>query len=314
MTENNPAGLSLEEAAGLLVEAPEEDKPETEEPTDDATETDEAEDVSEEVGDDQPEDDADEDEEEEVEDSDPEIEWETAAGDAFKVALSELQHGYIRHQDYTRKTQEVSEARKSLEGEQAQVAERLKQLDDQLAQWAINEPQEPDWASLAQQMDPNQFNLTKIQYDQRKAQQEQARSQFEQLRQEEAKRLRDEGAKKLQEALPVLSDPVKGQEAAADIMAAADQFGISQEELNEIHDHRVYMVLHMAAQHLKSQTEAKETAEVVQKKVSKVPKALKPGGTQTTKRQRAEKQRADAMNRLKKSGSLQDAASLLLMG
>lgn len=60
-------------------------------------------------------------------DSEPEdrvIKWTTANGDSLEVTESELKSGYLRQQDYTRKTQEVSEqARQS----QAEVRKHAQQ-------------------------------------------------------------------------------------------------------------------------------------------------------------------------------------------
>lgn len=42
-----------------------------------------------------------------------------------EVTLAELQNGYSRQQDYTRKTQELSQQRKSIEEQQAELAKKM---------------------------------------------------------------------------------------------------------------------------------------------------------------------------------------------
>ena len=69
-----------------------------------------------------------------------------------EVTLDELRNGYSRQQDYTRKTQELAQKRKSFEDQQAELAKKdaiyaqlLPQLEASLNGELENEP---DWAAL----------------------------------------------------------------------------------------------------------------------------------------------------------------------
>lgn len=314
--ENNPQGLSVDDAVELLTQAPEADTPEEDE-TVDVSEAEEVEEASEEVEDDQSDEEADETDEaddEEDGEEDPVIEWETASGEKHSANLSELQAGYLRHSDYTRKTQEVAETRKSLEAKEQAAQEKITQLEEQLAQWAVEAQQEPDWLSLAQQLTPQEYNYQRELWSQHKARQEQAREQFTSLRQEEKLRRQTEGAAKLKELIPELSDPEKAPAITNNIVLAAKNAGYTEADLADVDDPRVFHVLHMAAQFMASQKKQSEVKKVVNKKVAEAKPKLNPGGAGGSKRQKLQKKRDEQMAQLKKTGSIKDAANLLLMG
>lgn len=319
--ENNPQGLSVDDAVELLMQAPETDTPDEDE-TVDASEAEEVEEGTEEVEAEEAEDQSDEEadetdeaeDEEDEQDEDPVIEWETASGEKHSANLSELQAGYLRHRDYTRKTQEVAETRKALEAKEQAAQEKITQLEEQLAQWAVEARQEPNWLDLAQRLSPQEYNYQRELYAQQKARQEQAREQFTSLRQEEKMRKQAEGAEKLKELIPDLSDADKAPAITNDIVLAAKSLGYTDADLTEIDDPRVFYGLHMVAQFLATQKKQSEVKKVVNKKVAEAKPKLNPGGQSGSKRQKLQKQRDEQMAQLRKTGSIKDAASLLLMG
>ena len=96
---------------------------------------------------------------------DPVQTWTTASGEKLEVKLSELREGYLRTQDYTRKTQELSENVKRAQSDiqfqasavQAMTSEigTIQALQGQIAQfdgidWAAAERQDPQTAVQAQ--------------------------------------------------------------------------------------------------------------------------------------------------------------------
>ena len=68
-----------------------------------------------------------------TEEDDPEVEI-TVEGKQEKVKLSELKSSYLRHADYTRKTQDLAESRRSLEQKQAEQQEAYNRLSEVLTQ------------------------------------------------------------------------------------------------------------------------------------------------------------------------------------
>ena len=88
-----------------------------------------------------------------------------------EVTLEELQRGYSRQQDYTRKTQELSHERKTLEQQQAELAQRdavySQLLPKMEAQIMGDIENEPDWAKLSEE-DPIAYVREKQVWDQKK--------------------------------------------------------------------------------------------------------------------------------------------------
>ena len=129
-----PQEGSIEEAhealLGLLE--PEKEKPETEEaaPTEEEESTEETQDESLEE---EPEEDESEEEEDDEGADESEAEEEVlyavnVNGEEHEISLDELLKGYSRQSDYTRKTQELSEQRKSIETNQAQWNAEIQQI------------------------------------------------------------------------------------------------------------------------------------------------------------------------------------------
>jgi hypothetical protein len=113
-------------------------------------------------------------------------------------------------------------------------------------------------------------------------------------------------AEKLSQAIPEMSDPVKGEVIRKEIKDFARAIGWSEQELAQIYDHRAVLALYKGLQHEKLQ----KSKPVATKKVAEAPKMLKPGttGKQTTAEQDAVKK---LQQRLAKTGDRRDAARLL---
>ena len=92
-------------------------------------------------------------------------------GEEVEVTLEELQSGYSRQQDYTRKTQELSNQRKTIEQQQQELAQRdaiysqlLPKLEAQLKGELAGEP---DWNKLYED-DPVGYVREKQLWDEKK--------------------------------------------------------------------------------------------------------------------------------------------------
>jgi len=110
---------------------------------------------------------------------------------------------------------------------------------------------------------------------------------------------------KLVEALPELADPKKAEAWQARINKAGEKFGYSKEEMANIASHRDMLVLDAAAKYLELQS----GKEIVRQKSKKARKPVKAGAKKiSTKSDVARKQR----DKLRQSGSIEDAMSLIL--
>ena len=92
-------------------------------------------------------------------------------GQDIEVTQEELINGYSRQQDYTRKTQELSQQRKNIEQQQAELAQRdaiysqlLPKMEAQLKGELANEP---DWSKLYED-DPVGYVREKQLWDEKK--------------------------------------------------------------------------------------------------------------------------------------------------
>jgi len=234
-----------------------------------------------------------------------------------EVTLDELLKGYSRTSDYTKKTQTLAEQRKQVEAERQRIEEAAK-LRDQYAQrlsvieqMLASQPEE-DLSSL-KETDPIGYTMKIAERMEREKQVQAIRAEQQQIAQKQQaeyqenlrKHLASE-AEKLSQAIPEMSDPVKGEVIRKEIKDFARSIGWSEQELAQIYDHRAVLALYKGLQHEKLQ----KSKPVATKKVAEAPKMLKPGttGKQTTAEQDAVKK---LQQRLSKTGDRRDAARLL---
>lgn len=300
MSEDLNEAISLEQAVERMM------APETEpDASDETPEIEEAEGIAES---DEPE--VDEPEGEQDDEGDPEeepsIELELSDGKKRKLTASEVAEGVMLKADYTRKTMALADERRQVEAAQSEIAGRMKQLEEALQVWAVPTEQEPNWAQLAAQMPPQEFNKARVQWEQRQRQAQAAREQFQALRAEQFQEQRRAEQERLFEAVPEWRDPAKFKAAATQIIDTGNKYGFSQEELAGVIDHRMLLVLRDAAAYRALQ----EGKPAVAKKVPAAPATLKPGPKPATGTdQKAARQKQHA--KLKQSGRLDDAIALL---
>ena len=233
-----------------------------------------------------------------------------------EVTLDELLKGYSRTSDYTKKTQTLAEQRKQVEAERQRIEEAAK-LRDQYAQrlsvieqMLASQPEE-DLTSL-KETDPIGYTMKIAERMEREKQVQAIRAEQQQIAQkqqaeyqENLRRHLASEAEKLSQAIPEMSDPVKGEVIRKEIKDFARAIGWSEQELAQIYDHRAVLALYKGLQHEKLQ----KSKPVATKKVAEAPKMLKPGttGKQTTAEQDAVKK---LQQRLAKTGDRRDAARL----
>ena len=234
-------------------------------------------------------------------------------GKEVAVTLEELQNGYSRTQDYTRKTQQIAEVRKQVEQEtQAVRAERQQyaQLLGALqAQLQATEPQvdldrlyheDPiEWMRTKEVMRERQEKAYAIQAEQQRLSQ---LSQYEQQRAMEEQLSSQKDA--LLAALPEWRDPKKAQAEKALVVESAKAAGFSEDDLKSVYDHRLVLLLRKAG--LYDQMMSKRQG--IKPVVNNGPRPAKPGAagrvSTTTESTRAKQ-------RLAKTGRVDDAASAI---
>jgi hypothetical protein len=246
----------------------------------------------------------------------------TVNGNNQKVNLNELMKGYSRESDYTKKTMDLSNQRKEVESLQDnlkkefeavkssrnQYAEQLQVLTQNLQQ----QEQNIDWDNLYE-TDPAEYVKLKAESDKKKetlnlAQQEQMRIQQEQ-RSEQEKVYNDYIAKErkiLAEKLPVYADKDKSAEFTKRLSSFAKESGYTDQEIAMMVDHRAVLLLADAYRY----NQLKKT-KLSGNKVNKAPRVVSSNASNiredSDKKQNLDKR----MTRLKKSGHIKDAQSVL---
>jgi len=234
-------------------------------------------------------------------------------GQEVEVTQDELINGYSRQQDYTRKTQELSQQRKTIEQQQAELAQRdaiysqlLPKMEAQLKGELANEP---DWNTLyeddpvgyvreKQLWDEKKEKLSAVSAEQQRLQQEALIKQQQQLRQ-----FVEYGNQKLLEIIPEWQNQeVALKEKAAISEYAVNTLGYTPEEIQQVYDYRALLGLRNAWLNSK-------TVEATKKKpTQKAPaRVARPG---TTNRPKSAAPVKKAKQRLAKSGKVQDAAKV----
>jgi len=233
-----------------------------------------------------------------------------------EVTLEELQQGYSRTKDYTKKTQALAETRKAVEAERARI-EEAKQLRDTYAQrleviekLLAQDQGEENLAEL-RDSDPIGYAIKIAERSEKEKQLQAVRAEKQKIaqqqeydRQQALQGHLQQEAVKLREMIPEFRDEAKAEIARKDIRTYAKSVGFSDEELSQVYDSRAVKTLYNAMMYeklMKGKTDAV-------KKVQSAPKVLKAGnGGQVNAENDATKKQ---MQRLKQTGKKSDAAKL----
>jgi len=234
-------------------------------------------------------------------------------GQDIEVTQEELVNGYSRQQDYTRKTQELSQQRKTIEQQQAELAQRdaiysqlLPKMEAQLKGELANEP---DWNRLYED-DPVGYVREKQLWDEKKEKAQAIQAEQQRLQEEafaEQQKLIQQqvefGQQRLLELIPEWQNPeVAAKEKAAIRDYAINTLEYTQQEVDSVYDYRALLGLRKAWLNDK-------IAETVKKKpTQKAPARVARPGTVNKKKSITPVRRAK--QRLAKTGKTSDAAKV----
>lgn len=238
-----------------------------------------------------------------------------------EVPLDEVRSGYMRHADYTRKTQQLATERKQIPQKLAEadrfVQERSQHFDHALqnieafvVQAISPELQNVNWQQLAQE-NPNEY----VRLNQRAQQVNATLQQIRNHRQEVAKQSEQQRTRSMQESAAASRETLNREIPGGwndDLYAklqkgAVNHYGFVPEEIGNVVDARIMMAIHDGLKY----RELQSGKPITQQRIAGAPQlAVKPGATATgaDKRQSAvETARAKAQ----KSGSVDDALAVL---
>ena len=302
----------VEENEELVEEAVEETEEVTEETEVELEATEEIEETDEEVLEEN-QDESIEDQVEHEENEQPELYTVKQNGIETQVTLEELQNGYSRQQDYTRKTQELANQRKEIESQQAELLEKDEVYKDLLpkleASLKAELGQEPDWATLYENDPLNYVREKDIWNDKKKqleaTQAEQQRIKDEELaeQQKQIKEFVEFGNQELIKKVPEWKDVEKANSEKIAIRDyAINNLGFTPQEMDQVYDYRILLGLRNSWLHDKTVKATKKKP--TQKSAARV---ARPGTANQVKKTTPLKQ---SKQRLAKSGKVQDAAKV----
>ncbi|MCP5099916.1 MAG: hypothetical protein GY943_30555 [Chloroflexi bacterium] len=241
----------------------------------------------------------------------------TTLADGTVISVGELKRNNLYHGDYSRKTMELAEERKTFEATQTRVNEAAQELDQQrdfligfantfLPQQPSPELMESDPVGYMQQGEyyRNSIDL----YNQLQGQHQQNREKVEKDKTDADAADYKQRAQGIHDFHPDLRDPQKSNEFN---LAFVNDFlpthGFTQKEVSDIIDHRMLTVIRkaMAYDKLKKAKPKGKTKE------AKQPATLR-SGRRMNPDQKISRGRQAKAERARKSGSMNDAVALLM--
>jgi hypothetical protein len=244
-------------------------------------------------------------------------------GEEMEVTLADLKNGYQMESDYRRKTSELAEQRKAFEAEKQEQVSSLQSSIQQVNAILTNAEQDlmdkynsVNWDEL-KEFDKEDYLIKQndfaIQAQKLKTQREQAAQTVQTLQQQQA----EEDRKNLEEyaqneaqalitAIPDWQDPKVRDEGLKQVYSFAKEIGITDEEINQMYDHRLVRALYLASQ---GQNMSKKI-ETAKKKVKPLKKFVKPG-SKPSKQEVSANASKKQWAKVKKTGSMDDLGALI---
>lgn len=209
-------------------------------------------------------------------------------GKEVQVPLSELLNGYQRQSDYTKKTMEAAEQRKTADAETQKAQQERQQYAGELQRMAVQlegvleQQSQIDWNEL-RETDPMEFLKQQHLFQQRQALYQKNMSEQQQLAQqyqhEQAQARQIYLAEQRDNLLAKLPDWKDDAKAAAE-QAAISKFlqsqGFGDEDISSIADHRQVLIARDAMRYRDLMAKASVQAKKVQEAPQRV---VKPGVT-----------------------------------
>ena len=238
----------------------------------------------------------------------------TIDGKQQRWTLSQLKQSAAGQGYIQQKMRENAEAYKQLQQREAQIAQQqqqLLQLTQQVQQGGLQAPTPPSEELF--QSDPIGYMEEKMKYD--KAVQEynakvgqirQVAQQRQQQTEAQKQAYLQEQARLLADSIPDIVHPEKGEKIKRDLIETGVSYGFSEQEMANVVDHRYVRALNDARKWRQLQANKdKATAKGENKKP-----VLKAGAKQRQDGQAATRRKAE--QKLRKSGSIEDALSLMI--
>ena len=230
-------------------------------------------------------------------------------GEDVQVTLEEALKGYSREADYTRKTQALAQEKAAMERDTA--AAREEYLTGLQTVQQIIEASQPKVDQTLRFSNPAEWSAQMLQHQEWAKQRGAVGAETERLKAEQAQ---DEASErdalvraeteKLLLAMPEWKDPAVATAETAKLREYGQAAGYSEDELNEVVDHRALKVLRDAMRYRDLVAKSDKVRPAIEAK-----KVAKPGAASAPPSKAQDLTRAK--QRLRQSGRVDDAASAI---
>ena len=252
-------------------------------------------------------------EETQTESQEPNLHRLKVNGQEIEVSLDELKAGYSRDSDYRQKTHTLGMEKRDLEAQKNSLRQsydaKLAELNELIATADATVRQRQGSEDLQKLYEEDPTAAARLDFELR-----QQNTAIENMK----ARAREAQAKQYNEFLetqrelaatkiPEYSDPNKADQFKINMRNSLRGYGFNDEEIGTLADHRFLMV----AKDAMSYQSLKDKKPIVQKKVANAPKVIKAGVSKPQMSSGREVIR-NKINKLRKTGDLQDASSALL--
>ena len=234
-------------------------------------------------------------------------------GQEIEVSLDELKAGYSRDSDYRQKTHSLSLERKDLENQKNSLRQsyddRIKELNDKIATAEAFVRQQQGGQDLQKlyEEDPAAAARLDFQLRQQSEQIESMKATAMEAQQKQYNEFLETQKSLAAEKIPEFADPKKADSFKVNMRNTLRDYGFNDTEIGSLADHRFLMV----AKDAMSYKSLKDKKPIIQKKVANAPKVIKAGVSKPQTSSGREVIR-NKINKLRKTGDLQDASSALL--
>lgn len=236
-------------------------------------------------------------------------------GKEVEVSLDELKNGYQRQSDYTKKTMEAAEQRKTADAEVQQARQERQQYAGELQRMAIQlegvlqEQSKTDWADLIES-NPVEYLKQRQLFEQRQAlyqqnmqEQQQLAQQFQTEQAQAHQSYLSQQQESLLAKLPDWKDDAKAAAEKAAISKFLQEQGFEADDISSIADHRHVLIARKAMLYDQVMANAKLQAKKVQEAPQRV---VKPGVNES----RHIDGRSSAAKRHEKGGTVETGAAV----
>lgn len=232
------------------------------------------------------------------------VEWEHRDYGPIRVALNELRDGYMRTEDYTRKTTSLNDEARELQN-RAQEWERTKERELLFLQ--ANTPQKPQWDSD----DPIGSAEAQHQYETVMQQRAAFLQQHEQRHAHAQQQYAAEQATLLPRRIPEWATPEVASREKAGVRDMLLSSGYTQDEVNGLSDSRAVVIARKAYLYDQVMAERKSKTSIAKKKVAAKP-PVPVRSTGPAPKPKGDPRKARLVKAHRQKGSAESMADILM--